>query len=79
MARSRVKVHGVKEVRRAIQRAEPALRDEALVEVENSTREMLSDARSRLNAAASYAAFWHGQPGMQNITGNFSAAVCSGV
>lgn len=40
-------------------------------EVENSTRRMLSDARARLNTAASYAELYHGQQGMQNVTGQF--------
>ena len=71
MPRSRVRVRGVKELRRAILRAEPALREEALQEVINSTEAMYQDARDRLDSASSYAAFWHGQEGMQNITGQF--------
>jgi len=70
MAR-RMRLKGVKQLRAAILRADPELREEVLEEVENSTARMLSDARNRLNSAASYAEFHHGKRGMQNITGTF--------
>ncbi|MEL6310748.1 MAG: hypothetical protein AAFQ17_00020 [Pseudomonadota bacterium] len=63
------RVRGVKEVRKAILRAPQALKDEALDEVRNSTKAMHADVRRRFNTASSYAAFWHGGVGMQNISG----------
>jgi hypothetical protein len=64
------RVRGVKAVRAAIKRAGPEVQEEALKEVRNSTRRMHRDAMARFNLASAYAEFWHGRPGMQNITGN---------
>lgn len=63
------RVRGVREVRRAIQRAGPEIQNEALKEVRRSTQAMHRDAMARFNTASSYATFWHGKIGMQNITG----------
>lgn len=64
------KVRGAADVKRAIRRAGPALEDEALKEVRVSSKRMHDDAMRRFATASSYAEFWHGKPGMQNITGN---------
>lgn len=63
------KIHGAKELRAAIRRAEPMLRDEATKEVRASTIRMHRKVKELLNSAASYAPLYHGGPGMQNITG----------
>lgn len=39
------------------------------MEVRKSTKAMHDDAKRRFDSAASYAEFWHGKRGMQNITG----------
>ena len=63
------KIRGSKELKAAIRRAGPDLRKEATAEVRKSTKQMHTTFMMLLNSAASYAAFWHGKPGMQNITG----------
>lgn len=63
------KITGAKELRSAIQRAGPDLRKEATAEVRKSTKAMHSSVMAKLASSASYAAFWHGGAGMQNITG----------
>lgn len=63
------KVRGTKAVRAAIRRATPDLRAAAIKEVAASTKAMHRDVQARFNTAATYAAFHHGKPGMQNIRG----------
>lgn len=53
----------------ALRRAPRHLQDEAMKEVEASTRAMHREAMAGFAIAARYAAFWHGQIGMRNITG----------
>jgi len=64
------RVRGTKAIKAAIRRAGPALQDEALKEVRESSRRMYYDAQARFNIASAYAEFYHGKLGMQNITGN---------
>lgn len=63
------RVRGAQAVRTAIRRAGPAVQDEALKEVRASTQRMYIDAMARFDTASSYADFYHGKRGMQNITG----------
>lgn len=63
------KIRGAKELRAAIKAAGPDLRKEAGTEVKASTDRMHKNARAMMGSAASIAAFWHGKPGMQNISG----------
>jgi len=63
------KVRGGKELRAALKKAPPALREEAMVEVEASTRATHARAMAGFATAGSIAPFWHGKPGMQRITG----------
>lgn len=64
------KVRGAKELRAAIRNAPKDLRAEAVKEVRASTIKMHRTVYQLLNSAASYAPLWHGQAGMQDITGN---------
>lgn len=63
------KITGAKELRAALRRASPDLREEATKEVRASTIRMHRKVMELLNSAASYAPLWHGGEGMQNITG----------
>lgn len=63
------RVRGVRDVKAAIRKAGPAVEEEALTEVRKSTRRMHADAKLRFDTASSYASFYHGKRGMQNITG----------
>ena len=63
------RIIGGKELRAALMKAPADLREEAGAEVRASTKRMHRKAMELFNSAASFAPFWHGQPGMQNITG----------
>lgn len=63
------KVRGAAAVRSTLRRMPKAIREEAIKEVRASTKRMHSQVMAMLATSSSYAAFWHGQPGMQNITG----------
>lgn len=63
------KIRGVREIRKAIHRAGPALEDEALEEVRKSSQAMYRAARANLDRASQFAPLYHGGAGMQNITG----------
>lgn len=63
------KIHGVREIRRAIRRAPPILQEEAMREVRESTRAMHRAAMIGFNTASKYAAFYHGKMGMQSLSG----------
>lgn len=63
------KIRGAKELRAAIKAAGPDLRKQAGEEVKASTNRMHAKARLMMGSASSIAEFWHGKPGMQNITG----------
>lgn len=63
------KIRGAKELRAALRRAPADLKDEAMKEVKASTDRMHRRVMELLATASSYAEFWHGKPGMQNITG----------
>lgn len=63
------RVRGAKELRAAIKRLPADLRTEASKEVRASTMAMHRKVIELLSSAASYAPFWHGKAGMQNVTG----------
>lgn len=65
------RIRGAEDVRKAIRKAGPELQRQALEEVRASSKKMHQDAMAGLDTAASYAALYHGKPGMQNITGTF--------
>lgn len=64
-----VKVHGTKELKRAIRRAPAVLQEEALKEVRKSTQSMYQGAKHGFDTASNYGAFYHGKAGMQSVTG----------
>lgn len=68
------KIRGAKELRAAIRKMPPDLKAEATKEVRASTKRMHRKVMELLNSAASYAPFWHGKPGMQNVTTALHAA-----
>lgn len=63
------RVRGGKELRAALKRLPEDLRQEASKEVRASTIAMHRKVMALLSSAASYAPFWHGKAGMQNVTG----------
>ena len=63
------KVRGTKELRAALRRAPAHLREEAAEPVREHTKGMHRRVMELLNSASSYAPFWHGKMGMQDITG----------
>ena len=63
------KIIGGKELRARLMKLPVDLRLEASKEVKVSADRMQLEVMAGLNAAASYAPFWHGKIGMQNITG----------
>lgn len=63
------KIVGVKQVKRAIRRAGDELTEEALVEVRKSTKAMFDDARAGFDTAGDIAPLYHGQRGMQSVSG----------
>ncbi|MCG8668917.1 MAG: hypothetical protein MI867_05850 [Pseudomonadales bacterium] len=65
------RVRGADDVRKAIRRAGPELQRQALEEVKAHSQKMYQDTMAGLDTAASYGTFYHGKPGMQNITGIF--------
>lgn len=64
------KIRGAAQVRAQLRKLPAALRQEAIKEVRESTKRMHSQVKAMLNTSSSYAAFWHGLEGMQNITGD---------
>ncbi len=64
------KTRGFRELRRRINRAPKVLQDEVLKEVRASTKRMHRDVIRKFETAASYAPFFHGEPGMRRVTGN---------
>lgn len=63
------RIHGVREIRRAIRRAPVVLQDEAMKEVRASTQAMHRAAMANFNTASKYAPLYHGKMGMQSLTG----------
>lgn len=63
------KIVGTREVRRAIKAAGPELTDEILVEVRKSTQAMHQEAMEGFDTAGDIAPFYHGQQGMQSVSG----------
>ena len=64
------RVRGGAQVRAALKRAPARLREEALEEVIASSKRMHDRAMRVFDTASSYARFYHGRTGMQNISGN---------
>jgi hypothetical protein len=63
------RIRGAKELRASLKKMSPALKNEAMKEVEASTKRMHETARMLMGTAAIYAPLWHGGAGMQDITG----------